>query len=51
MGRQTNKEAEYRDSVETFKAEAIKNAINAFNEGYLMGKRHAEEVFGGDDED
>ena len=51
MGRQTTKEAEYRESVEAFKAEAVKNAVSAFNEGYLMGKKHAEDVYGGDDED
>lgn len=39
-------EQEYRDAVDTYEVEAAKNAINAFNEGYLLGMKHAEAVFG-----
>jgi hypothetical protein len=39
-------EQEYRDAVDAYEVEAAKNAINAFNEGYLLGMKHAEAVFG-----
>ena len=38
-------EEEIARIVETYKDEAIKNAINAFNEGFLLGVRHARTVF------
>jgi len=37
---------EHMDAVGSHEAEAAKNAINAFNEGYLLGMKHAEAVFG-----
>ena len=40
------REQEYEDAVEVFRAEAVKNAVKAFNEGYLLGMKHAEMVFG-----
>lgn len=46
MGKQT----EYLEAMEAFKAEAMKNAVRAFDEGYLLGRKHAKEVYGGDDE-
>lgn len=39
-------EREYRDAVDAYEVEAAKNAIKAFNEGYLLGMKHAESVFG-----
>lgn len=38
-------EKEVLDALEAYKAEAVKNAINAFNEGFMLGKQHAEKVF------
>ena len=32
--------------MEKYQAEAAKNALNAFSEGYMLGKMHAERVFG-----
>lgn len=32
--------------MEKYQLEAAKNAMNAFNEGYILGKSHAEKVFG-----
>lgn len=39
-------EQEYRDAVDAYEVEAAKNVINAFSEGYLLGMKHAEAVFG-----
>ena len=33
------------DAIEAFKSEAIKNTINAFNEGFTLGQQYAEQVF------
>ena len=38
-------EKEVLDALEAYKAEAIKNAINAFNEGFLLGRQYAEKQF------
>ena len=32
--------------MEKYQVEAAKNALNAFSEGYMLGKIHAERVFG-----
>lgn len=40
------KDEEFVDLMEKFRAEAVKNTVNAFNEGYMLGKMHAELVFG-----
>lgn len=40
-------ELEINDAVDQYKDEAVKNAIAAFNEGYMLGRKHAERVFGG----
>lgn len=41
---------EVEDQVAEYQAEAVKNVINAFNEGYYLGKLHARQVLGDDDE-
>lgn len=41
---------QYRDSSRYYQEEAMKNAINAFNEGYLLGMQHARKIFEGKDE-
>ena len=33
-----------QESLEAIRAEAVKNAVNAFNEGYLLGIEHARKV-------
>lgn len=38
------------DVIEKYKSEAIKIAINAFNEGYLLGLHYAEQVLKGNKE-
>lgn len=43
-------EQEVLDAIEKYKSEAVKNAINAFNEGYLLGLHYAEQVLKGDKE-
>jgi hypothetical protein len=40
-------ELEINDAVDQYKDEAVKNAVYAFNEGYMLGRKHAERVFGG----
>ena len=40
-------ELEINDAVDQYKDEAVRNAIAAFNEGYMLGRKHAERVFGG----
>lgn len=40
-------ELEMNEAVEQYKRQAVKNAIAAFNEGYTLGRKHAERVFGG----
>lgn len=41
------------DTLERLQAEALDNIMSAFNEGYSLGRMHAEEVFskvkGGDE--
>lgn len=49
MGKQPDKECmefECEELSRRFMDEAVKNAISAFNEGYLLGRRHANLVFG-----
>lgn len=38
-------EREIKESLEDFKARAVENAVNAFNEGFLLGVKHAEREF------
>lgn len=45
MGKITNEEKEYREAAEIYQAEASKNALAAFTEGYLMGIHYAEKIF------
>ena len=33
------------DAMEAFKIEAMKNALNAFNEGFMYGRRYAEQLY------
>lgn len=33
------------NTIDSIKAEAVKNAIGAFNEGFLLGKQYAEQLF------
>lgn len=46
MGKTLKEEIEIESALAEFQAEAIKNAVAAFNEGYLMGMHHAEMVYG-----
>ena len=39
---------EINDAVDQYKDEAVRNAIAAFNEGYMLGRKHAEYVYGED---
>lgn len=41
-------EMEMENTIEQYKQQAIKNLIAAFNEGYMLGRKHAEHVYGGD---
>ena len=34
-----------RDAMEAHKAEAVKNAVNAFNEGFLLGRQYGESLY------
>lgn len=43
-------EKEIDQLAEQWRAEAVKNAVSAFNDGYMLGRKHAEMVFGGKDE-
>lgn len=51
MGRSNDFEQEINDLLESFKNEAVKNAVNAFNEGYLLGRHHAEQMFSEDSDE
>lgn len=42
------RELEYNDVIDPYKDQAVKNVINAFNEGYMLGRKHGEAVFGGE---
>ena len=44
-------EVEMRETLQAVIDEATKNTINAFNEGYMMGAHHAEQIFKGEDKD
>ena len=47
----TPEESEYHDFADSYEAEATNVVLNAFNEGYLLGKKHALREFGGKNED
>lgn len=38
-------EKEVIDAIEAYKAEAVKTLVNAFNEGFMLGRKHAEKTF------
>lgn len=40
-------ELEMNNAVEQYKEQAVKNLIAAFNEGYMLGRKHGEYVYGG----
>lgn len=48
---QENYEKEIAEKVEAYRVEAATMLVNAFNEGYYLGKMHAQKVLGGKDED
>lgn len=33
------------DALESIKSEAIKNAVNAFNEGFALGEQYAKQFY------
>ena len=33
------------DALEAIRSEAVRNATNAFNEGYLLGRQYAEQLY------
>lgn len=39
------------ERIERIQADAIENVINAFNEGYYLGRSHAEKRYEGEHED
>ena len=41
-------EIEMENAVEQYKQQAVKNLVAAFNEGYMLGRKHAEYVYGED---
>lgn len=41
-----DREIAIRDAVELYKEYAVKNAVDAFNEGYLLGVKHAKQIYG-----
>lgn len=51
MGEQIEKEIEFNNVMRAYKEEAMKILVDAFNEGYLLGQKHAQKVFGGEHED
>lgn len=50
MGEIFKNEDEAADVIRKYQLEAMNNVINAFNEGYYLGKEHALRVYGGKDE-
>lgn len=38
-------EEEINNIREAFRIEAIKNTVNAFNEGFLLGEKYAKQLF------
>lgn len=42
-------EMQINSTLEKYKAEAVKNAIDAFNEGFLLGRQVARQTLGGKD--
>lgn len=42
-----DEEIAIRNAMEHYKDEAVKNALDAFNEGYLLGVKYAKQVYGG----
>lgn len=44
--KELNYEREIDNAIERYKDIAIKSAIAAFTEGYQLGQKHAERVFG-----
>jgi len=45
------KEAEFNDAVDSYVAEAGKTVAKAFYEGFMLGQKHAESLYGKGDED
>lgn len=33
------------ETLEAYKAEVLRTLVDAFNEGYLLGEKHAEKIF------
>ncbi|MBQ3474454.1 hypothetical protein IJH24_03485 [Candidatus Saccharibacteria bacterium] len=33
------------DALDAIRSEAVKNAVNAFNEGYLLGAQYAKQLY------
>lgn len=36
---------EVQAALQAIRTEAVKNAVNAFNEGFMYGQRYAEELY------
>lgn len=41
-----DREIAIRNAMEQYKEYAVKNAVDAFNEGYLLGVKYAKQVYG-----
>lgn len=42
----SGEEKQFNELMSTFTTEAVKTVTNAFNEGFLLGVKHAKKVFG-----
>lgn len=45
MGKTTPQDVERRKAMDLYQAEAARNALAAFSEGYMMGVHHAEQIY------
>lgn len=45
MGKILEKDEEMIELITKYQIAAANNAVNAFNEGYMLGMQHAESVF------
>lgn len=48
MAKLNQREIEINESIEAYRQEAIKNAVNAFNDGYLLGLKYGRMALEGD---
>lgn len=41
---------EIEEKIKDYELEAARNVLDAFNEGYALGRQEAEKIYGGKDE-